>query len=173
MPIFGRSTKHCQIQGLNWLVKWLLLRSDYYYSIDKDYNCKSGEKMRRTCCEIVFEEGVIADVEFSRDAACGRLSTYHCALCDPRHGIASDSKQREGGIFCLFLVCRRNTINHFCFVWLRIFPRYGKYWFLLAKARKNAVFFHNSGKFWVKQTIMIYCQIWWTDVDGKKKSHLL
>ena len=65
---------------VNRLVKWLLLRSDYYYSIDKDYNCKSGEKMRRTCCEIVFEEGVIADVESSRDAACGRLSTYHCAL---------------------------------------------------------------------------------------------
>ena len=68
-----------------------------------------------------------------------------------------DSSCVKCSFFHCFFVCRRNTITHFCFVWLRIFPRYGKYWFLLAKARKNAVFFHNSGKFWVKQSSMSYC----------------
>ena len=95
---------------VNWLVKWLLLRSDYYYSIDKDYNCKSGEKMRRTCCEIVFEEGVIVDVESSRARRAAGFQRI-IARFVPRHGIASANKQCEVGIFCLFLVCRRNTIN--------------------------------------------------------------
>ena len=104
-----------------------------------------------------FEGCLIADVEFRRDAACESSETYYCAQRDPRHGMKLTDRAWSAPFFIVFFVCRRNTITHFCFVWLRIFPRYGKYWFLLAKARKNAVFFHNSGKFWVKQSSMSYC----------------